>query len=342
MAVDTRFYELLGPLSADDIASLAGGQLVGEGGREVHQIAAPAKAGRGDLFFLTDPKAADAVQASDAVILVSDPLVAERLASAGNSAVVTSSPRAALARAARHLIRPREHLGESLISADAEIDGSARLSPGCIIGPGARIGADARIGAGAVIGPGVEIGASTRIGARAAIGFSLIGERCEISAGAILGETGFGLAYENGEMLTLPHVGRVILDDEITLGANVTIDRGMFDDTHLKKGVRVDNLSHIAHNVVVGEYTVMAAFAGVSGSVRIGRGVQFGGRVGVADHLEVGDQARLAADCAIMRDVPAGETWAGSPAQPIRNFMRETAWIRRESERARKRRSKTS
>ena len=130
---------------------------------------------------------------------------------------------------------------------------------------------------------------------------------------------------------------RVVIEDEVTLGANVTIDRGMFADTRLKTGCRIDNLSHIAHNTVIGEYAVMAAFAGISGSVTIGRGAQLGGRVGIADHLEIGEGARLAADAAIMRSVPSGEMWAGSPAQPMREFMRETAWVRRESARARKR-----
>ena len=182
-----------------------------------------------------------------------------------------------------------------------------------------------------MIGPGVVVGARTRIGAGAVIHFAEIGAACEIAAGAVIGESGFGLAYHEGEIVSLPHVGRVVLEDAVTLGANVTVDRGMFDDTRLKAGCRIDNLCHIGHNVVVGEQAVMAAFAGVSGSVSIGAGAQFGGRVGVADHLTIGAGARLAADAAVMRDVPEGETWAGSPAQPIQRFMRETAWVRREA-----------
>ena len=336
MAADPRFYEALGPVSAAEIAEIVAGEVVGQA-REVHAIAAPAQARPGDLFFLSDPRDADHVRGEGTIVLLSDREAAERLAGRGHTAIVTPGPKVGLAKAAPRLVRPRLHVGDALISPEADIDPEAVLSPGCIVGPGARIASGAQIGAGAVIGPGVGIGANTRIGARAVVSFAIVGAAVEIGAGAVVGETGFGLAYERGEMLTLPHVGRVLIEDEVTLGANVTVDRGMFEDTRLKRGCRIDNLSHIAHNVEVGEYTIMAAFAGISGSVRLGRGVQCGGRTGVADHLTIGDGARLAADSAVMRDVPAGETWAGSPAQPIREFMRETAWLRRESARSRKR-----
>lgn len=335
MAADPRFYEALGPLTAAELASMIAGDLHGPGDLPVTGIASPARARAGDLFFVTDTRALDAVEISGALILVPEEDAARLAFGQGNGAIVTASPRAALARAASSLVRPRRHEGAKLVSAEAQIDAGAFISPGAVIGPGARIAAGVSIGAGAVIGPGVSIGANTRIGERAVIGYALIGANCDISAGAVLGETGFGLVYENGEMLTLPHVGRVILEDGVTIGANSTIDRGMFEDTWLKRGCRIDNLCHIGHNSTVGENTVMAAFAGISGSVTIGNGVQCGGRVGVADHLTIGDQARLAADSAVMRDVPAGETWAGSPAQPIRQFMREIAWLRRESGRGR-------
>lgn len=337
MAADPRFYEALGPLSAAEIASIVGGDVAGDASREVIGLASPAAAQAGDLFFLVDPRSAGDVGGQGATVLVSDPDVASSLVRQGHSAILTATPRSALVKAASHLVRPRLHGGEDLISPEADIEEGSHLSPGCIVAAHARIAAGARIGAGAVIGPGVEIGAGASIGPRASINFALIGCRAVIGAGAVIGETGFGLVHENGQMLTLPHVGRVVIEDDVTLGANVTVDRGMFDDTRLKTGCRIDNLSHIAHNVVVGEHAVMAAFAGISGSVRIGRGVQCGGRVGIADHLKIGDGARLGADAAVMRDIPAGETWAGSPAQPIREFMRETAWLRRESGRARKR-----
>lgn len=334
MGADPRFYRLGGPVTAGALAERVGGRAVGDPGRAVSNVAAAGQAGAADLYFLSsDP---GALEAASGVAIVADDGLAARLCAAGASAILHPGPKAAYAQAAASFVALRTHAGPELIDAGAEIEAGAAIGPGVVIGADARIGAGAQIGANAVIGPGVEIGADTRVGPGAVVQCALVGSRCEIAAGVVIGESGFGLAYHEGEVVSLPHVGRVVVEDEVTLGANVTVDRGMFSDTVLKRGCRIDNLSHVAHNVVVGERAVMAAFAGISGSVTIGAGAQFGGRVGVADHLDIGQGARLAADAAVMRDVPAGETWAGSPAQPIQRFMRETAWVRRESGRPRR------
>lgn len=327
MGADPRFYERLGPLTAGDLAARIGAVCDGDAGAPVHDVAAPEAVSEGALVFLTRAPA-DTLAAPGCVVIAPDS-AASRINAA--AVLIHASPRAAFARAAALLLRLRLHEGAALIAPSAHIDPAARIAPGAIVGPDARIGAHALIGPGAVIGPGVTIGDHTRIGARATVLCTLVGQNCDISAGAVVGEAGFGLAYETGAIVTLPHLGRVILGDEVTIGANSTIDRGMLRDTILGKGCRIDNLCHIGHNVTVGHHAVMAAFAGVSGSVDIGPGAQFGGRVGIADHLSIGAGARLAADAAVMRDVPAGETWAGSPAQPLKSFMRETAWLRRQS-----------
>ena len=331
MGADPRFYERRGPLDASQASALIGASLSGGAAAEICDVADPSTAVEGDLVFLTKgletPRPAPGV-----VVIAPDEAVASSLE--GVAAILLhSSPRAAFAKLAARLVRERRHDGDHMIHAGAYVDPSARIGPGAIVGQGAKIGPGADIGPGAIVGPGVSIGEDVRLGARAVVMCSMIGRSCEISAGAVIGEAGFGLAYEDGEVFTVPHLGRVRMEDEATLGANATVDRGMLLDTRIGRGARIDNLCHIAHNVDVGEYAVMAAFAGVSGSAMIGAGAQFGGRVGVADHLVIGAGARLAADAAVMRDVPAGETWAGSPAQPIQRFMRETAWVRRESSR---------
>ncbi|MCH8489574.1 MAG: UDP-3-O-(3-hydroxymyristoyl)glucosamine N-acyltransferase [Oceanicaulis sp.] len=327
MGADPRFYERLGPLTAGNLAARIGARCDGDPNAPVADVAEPAAAAAGALVFLTRAPA-EPVSAPGVVVIAPEAVAAQIDAAA---ILIHDAPRAAFARAAALLVVLRLHEGAELIATSAQIDPSARIAPGVIIGPGAEIGAHAEIGPGAVIGPGVVIGAHTRIGARAAVQCALVGQHCDISAGAVVGEAGFGLAYEAGAIVTLPHLGRALVEDEVTIGANSTIDRGMLRDTVLGQGCRIDNLCHIAHNVTVGHHAVMAAFAGVSGSVDIGPGAQFGGRVGIADHLSIGAGARLAADAAVMRDVPAGETWAGSPAQPLKSFMRETAWLRRQS-----------
>jgi UDP-3-O-[3-hydroxymyristoyl] glucosamine N-acyltransferase len=126
-----------------------------------------------------------------------------------------------------------------------------------------------------------------------------------------------------------PHYGRVILQDHVTVGANSCIDRGVFDDTIVGERTKIDNLCQIAHNVVLGRSVLVAAFGGISGSVQVGDGAMLGGRVGIADHVKVGEGVSLAASAGLFRDIEAGETWGGTPAKPIRQWMREVAWLQK-------------
>lgn len=340
MGADPRFFERLGPLSAATLADHIGAVVLGDGAVPVLDAADPSKAGPGELCFLSKGPGETGFAAPGSIVIVPSSEAADAVTAA--AVLVAGRPKAAFARAVGLLIALRRHEGDALIAPSAEISGTAHVSPGAIIGDRAIVGDGAQIGAGAVIGPGVTVGAGSRVGARAAVQCAVIGERCEIYAGAVIGEAGFGLAQDGSALVTIPHIGRVVVEDEATIGANSTVDRGMLGDTRLGRGCRIDNLCHIAHNVQVGPFAVMAAFAGISGSVVVGAGAQFGGRVGVADHLTIGDGAKLAADAAVMRDVPGGEMWAGSPAQPIQRFMRETAWLRQAAgKRKRKRAGET-
>ncbi len=332
MAVDPRFFEQLGPRTAAELAQLTGARLLGDGGQALRDVDAPESAAADSVCFVASVKAG--VRPHDGMnglAISADEAFAAACAEKTGAALIHSHPQAARAAAAAALVRPRRHEGDALIHPRARIDPDASTAPGAAVAQDAEIAAGARIEPGAVIGPGVSVGRDTRIGPRVAVMCALIGERVDVSAGAVIGEIGFGLAETPEGLLTLPHCGRVIIEEEVTLGANVTVDRGMIGDTVLKRGARIDNLSQIAHNVVAGPYAVMAAFAGISGSSVIGAGVQLAGRVGVADHVHVGDGARIAAATGLMRDVPAGATWGGYPGQPIKDWMRETAWLRRQA-----------
>ena len=328
MGADPRFFERLGPLTVTALADLCGARAVGDGEASVSDLTTPDKAGNGDIFFVTSASVPET--ASGAVVISSDPDILTKCPQLAGG-LIHPEPKSAYAAIGHTLYRLRTH-GDpaSFIASSASIAETSYIGAGAVIGADAVVEAGAEIGPCAVIGPGVVIGEGSRIGARASIQCAIVGRNCEVYAGAVIGEAGFGLTPGQRGLISLPHFGRVIIEDDVVIGAVCTIDRGMLKDTILRQNVRLDNHCHIAHNVDVGRSVVMAAFAGVSGSVTIGDGAQFGGRVGVADHLHVGEGARLAADAAIMRDVPAGEIWAGSPAQPIRSFMRETAWIRRQ------------
>ncbi len=325
--IDPRFYEVCGPLSASAIAALVGSSTIrGDAGRNISSVAPASRAGAGDLTFLEDASGAGAMKPAGVILATQEAAAA---IPAGPTIIETTHPRSAFAKAASQLAVLRQLQAGPPVHATARIDNAAVLEPGVVVGAGAAIGPGVRLGANSVIGPGVQIGARTMIGANASIRCALIGDGVRIFPGAVIGETGFGLSTASGGAALTPHFGRVIMQNDVSLGASSCIDRGLLEDTVIGEGTHIDNLCHIGHNCRIGAHVVMAAFAGVSGSSTVGDGAQFGGRVGLKDHVHVGQGARIAAGAAVLSDVPAGETWAGYPSKPIRTWMRELAWLAR-------------
>lgn len=326
---DPRFFAAHGPISLGELAALAGAAIADPRDAELTIIgAAPLNASASDLVsFLGDHRYIADLEATKAGACFVTPAMADHVP-AGCVRLLTPEPQAAFSRAAAHLYRPIVHERDSgAIHPLAEIEPGARLGPGVTVGQGAKIGSGSEIGPNTVIGPGVALGRDCRIGANVSIGFALIGDRVKILAGAVIGEAGFGVAGSKTGAIDVPQLGRVILQDDVTVGAASCIDRGAYTDTVIGQYTKIDNLVQIAHNVVIGRNCILAAQTGLSGSVVVGDGVQFGGKAGAGDHLTVHAGARLAAGALTMRDVPAGETWCGVPARPIRRFMRELAWV---------------
>ncbi|HWA00840.1 MAG TPA: UDP-3-O-(3-hydroxymyristoyl)glucosamine N-acyltransferase [Caulobacterales bacterium] len=322
--IDPRFYEALGPVTVRALAPSA--EIGGDPETRITGAASADRAGPHDLCYYEGKVGAPLTGAPGACVITPP---AAHLAPQAKALILTDHPRAMFARLVSKLARPRGFAGPHAIDPGAKVEPGARIAPGAVIGPGAEIGADAEIGANAVIGPGVAIGRRTRIGAGASVFFALVGDGVNVLAGARIGETGFGVAGGGGGPVDMPHLGRVVIQDRATIGANTTIDRGVFDDTTIGEDAKIDNLCQIAHNVTIGRGALIAAFGGISGSTVIGDGAMMGGRVGVTDHRVVGPRAVLAAGSAVLQDVPAGETWAGYPAKPIRRWMREAAWLSR-------------
>ena len=327
---DPRFFEDQGPVQLGELTALTGARLAdpSAAGRSVRGVAILGAATPDSVTFLTDAKYLAQVRTTPAGACFVTEVNADALPR-GCAGLITATPHGAYALAAGRLHHPRRATGSAAIDPAALLEPDVILGPGVVIGAGARIGRGSRLGACSVIGPGVTIGRDCDIGPNVTIGFTLIGDRVRISAGATSGEPGFGATIGPRGLMDIPQLGRVVIQDGVSIGANSCVDRGAFDDTVIGENTKIDNQVQIAHNVRVGRNCVMAAQTGISGSVVIGDGAQFGGRAGVADHVTIGDAARVGAGAGVMKNMPAGETWGGMPARPIRRWMRETAWLAR-------------
>ena len=250
-------------------------------------------------------------------------------------ALVSPDPYRAFAQAVAMLFpaaaRPQSIFGMSGVAPGAYVHPEARLEQGVTVDPGAVIGAGAEIGRGSVIcaqaaiGPHVKIGRDSAIGAGATVTHALLGNRVIIHPGARIGQDGFGFAMGPRGHLKVPQVGRVIIQDDVEIGANTTIDRGANRDTVIGEGTKIDNLVQIAHNVTIGRHCVIVAHVGISGSTVLEDFVVLGGQAGVAGHLRIGMGAQIGAQSGVMNNLAPGGKYLGSPAKPARQMFREVA-----------------
>ena len=322
-----------------EIATLTGAELVDPVHRDVivSHLAPLSEGGAGSLVFIESKRHLDMLAAVRAAAVLCPPELAPA-APKGMAVLAAAKPQIAFAAVARLLfpqaVRPQPLTGETGISAHAVIAPSAIVEEGAVVEAGAVIGAEASIGRGTVIAPHAVVGAKCSIGrdcyvgANATVQHAMLGDRVIVHPGVQIGQDGFGFLPGPRGLEKNPQVGRVVIQDDVEIGANTTIDRGALSDTVIGEGSKIDNLVQVAHNVRIGRNCIVAGHCGLSGSVTLGDGAMLGGRVGVADHLTIGAGAQLAASSGVMTDVPPGERWAGSPAQPMRQTFREIAALR--------------
>ncbi|WP_293372139.1 UDP-3-O-(3-hydroxymyristoyl)glucosamine N-acyltransferase [Nevskia sp.] len=314
------------------LAERHGLELRGDAATVIEGVCALAPGQPGRLGFCADPRLRPQLAGSSAAAVI---ITAQDAAAFSGNALIAANPAVAFAGIAREFDRAEEF--PALIHARACIDATAVIGDGCGIGPGAVIEADAVIGAGSYIGPNcvirraAVIGAGSRLEANVYVGPDCwIGARARVLPGAVIGGRGFGLARDRSGWVEVPQLGRVLIGDDVEIGANTTIDRGALDDTVIEDGVKIDNLVQIAHNCHVGSGTAIAACTGLAGSTRIGRHCMIGGGVGISGHLQICDQVVVLGMTLVTKSITEpGIYSSGLPAEPARQWRRDVGRIRR-------------
>ena len=302
---------------------MLGGDVSGDGEVVIERIRGIEEAGEGDLTFLANPKYRKKLDTAAAAAVI----VAPGTACPGKNLLIVADPYAALGRLLA-LFHPEEEETAG-ISENAWIEAGADVSPEAVVYPGVHVSRGARIERKAVLYPGVFIGRDAAVGEESLLYPNvtvyrrcLIGRRVVLHAGVVVGGDGFGFARPGRENIKIPQVGYVQIDDDCEVGANTTIDRGALGKTWIQRGVKIDNLVQIAHNVVIGEYSIIVAQVGISGSTQLGRGVVIGGQAGIVGHIRLGDHVMVAAQSGVHKDVPPGQIVAGTPHIPHKDWLK--------------------
>ena len=322
-----------------DLAKAFDAEVVGDEHCEIERIATLVHAGPGDISFLSNPKYHKYLKTTNAAAVVVAP---EHKADLSTNGLVVKNPYVVYARIAA-LLYPTS-MPEQGIHPSATIHDTARIDTGVSIGPQVVIGKDVCIGAETVIGPGCVIEQGVRIGRQCLLRANVtlchqsdVGDRCIIHPGVVIGSDGFGLANEAGKWIKIPQVGRVVVGDDVEVGANTCIDRGAIEDTVIEEGVKLDNLIQVAHNVHIGAHTAIAAGTGIAGSVKIGRHCGIGGKVGIVGHLEIADNVQVTAMSLVTHSIKESGTYSsGTPLEVNAQWHRNSVRFKQLDEMARR------
>ena len=309
--------------TAADIAKHLGGEVIGDPSVVLGGFAQADTAKVGDLAFAENEAYFTRAEQSAASAI----LVSANLTSTTKTLIRVPNARVAFAKVLPLFFpEPKFSPGvhpTAVVAPTAKVDPSAHIGPLCVIGEGAVIGARCVLDCHVSVGAGCRIGEESRLFAQVTLyPGAVIGARVRIHAGVVIGADGFGYVFDQGRHLKVPQIGTVVIQDDVEIGANSTVDRGALGSTTVGKGTKIDNLCQIGHNVTLGEHNILCSFVGVSGSTKSGHYVTFAGQVGVAGHLKIGNQVTLGAQSGVMHDVPDREKWLGSPAQPDKQAKR--------------------
>jgi UDP-3-O-[3-hydroxymyristoyl] glucosamine N-acyltransferase len=324
-----------------DLAEKLGGHLLGDGSITVNRVSSLQSATSESLVFVEDAQHLNTALRSSAAAVIAGDFAAS---ATSKPILISLQPRLTFARAARLLRDPEPNRAihpSAIVPPSAKIGKNAAIGPRATLGEHVQIGDETTIGAGSVIGDNASIGTHCRLDANVTIyPGTTLGDRVIVQAGTVLGSEGFGYVRdsESGRYEQFPQVGRLVIEDDVEIGANSTIDRGALDETRIRRGTKIDNLVHVGHNVQIGQDVVIAAQTGLSGSATIEDNVIIGGQVGIADHVRIEAGAILGAQSGIpTKKVIRGKgvVFWGTPARPIREYLKELAFLSRSAKKER-------
>ncbi len=329
-----------------DLAEKLGCRLLGDSSITVTSVSSLQSATSDCLVFVEDAQYLDTALGSSAAAVIAGDFAAGNIAASAASKpiLISPQPRLAFARAARLLRDPDRNRvvhPSAIVPASAEIGKNVAIGPRAILGEHVKVGDETTINSGSVIGDDAVIGSHCRLDANVTIyPGTTLGDRVIVQAGAVLGSAGFGYVRDSqtGRYEQSPQIGRLVIEDDVEIGANSTIDRGALDETRIRRGTKIDNLVHIGHNVQIGQDVVIAAQTGLSGSVTIEDNVIMGGQVGIGDHARVEAGAMLGGQCGILpKEILRGKgvVFWGTPARPVREYLKELAFVSRSAKKNR-------
>lgn len=316
-----------------ELAAIIGGEVVGDPERRIESLRTLEVAGPEDLSFVTNPRYRSQAAESRAGAL----LTGSRLEGVDKDLILAAEPYYALAQLMAKMY-PRETLATgihstALIEPGASVDRQAAIGPYAVVGEGAVIGPEVELHSHVVVGEGCTVGAGSILYPRVVLYPGVVvGERCILHSGVVLGSDGFGYALHADTHVKLEHRGKVVLEDDVEIGANSTVDRGLLGETSIGAGTKIDNLVQVAHNVRLGRGCLLISQSGIAGSSRLGDGVVLAGQAGVAGHLDLGGGVQVAAKSAVFKSVEPGRKIAGIPAVDIGSWRRQQALMARLSE----------